>query len=551
MLDHFEKSQTMGNFMGGIIMKTHTGKTVILSLAKLEKSIPFLKRVKALALAFTFILFAILCGCAGTPLPAKHEGRCVQIKEEWLPAGFRPEWIDKIPEAKEGLKFFIGQSNEYSSEKEARDRAYKDAVNQVVAYCGVSVQVMYQYVSFHQGPSSKIADPNIAEREEILHRMDAFVSRIKSVEYVLRKADCLMQYSDNKTSFIAYVLVSVPEDEPHKILAWRKAMAKKEAELRPVFEKIRAANQELHSGLVTPALQSLVAAEEHLQRIGRDEQYYAAYTKLQKDYGLSCHDLAYQIEQLLSSVRLQKTEGDNQQCRLGISAIAPLSLQAASHYAGQDIPLKNQLIIFQDNQGNVLQKVRTDADGVASYVPKISNAGTYYYNAVLSMEAKGGSAAQKEVTFSLNVGPRFTLSASLDRSFYLAGDKAAITISVSGKAALAIFNCMADNTVAMLYPPMARYNTEKAKGILGPETTFYFPPPDSDVVLEMHPLPGHVTDRESFVVVAVPLTEEGDFLFTDYFPETRNITLSEFNELYSQISEEAVKKILSYEVRRR
>jgi len=343
----------------------------------------------------------------------------------------------------------------------------------------------------------------------------------------------------------------VPEDEPKKILAWRKAIAKKEAELRPVFEKIRAANKELQDGLIAPALQSLVAAEEHLQSISRDEQYYAAYTKLQKEYGLTCHDLAYQIEQVLSSVRLKKTDIGKQQCRLGISAIAPLRLQAAFHYEGRDIPLKNQLILFQDDQRSILQEIRTDADGMASYVPKISSPGTYTYYALLRLEARGGSLAQKEVIFSLNVGPRFTLSASLDQSFYLAGDKAAITISVSAKAALAIFNLMADNTVAMLYPPMARYNTEKDKGILGPETTFYFPSADLDLILEMHPLPGHVADRESFAVVAVPLNEESGFSFTDYFPEGRAITVSEFNKIYNGITEEVVKKVLSYEVRRR
>jgi len=532
-------------------MKTRVGKIDLLSLVKLKKSIIPSNRAKALALVSTFILFAVLCGCAGKPLRPTQEAHCIQIKEEWLPDGIRPEWIDKIPGAKEGLKFFVGQSNAYSTEKDARDRAYKDALNQVVAYCGVSVQMMYQYVSFHRGPSSKIADPNIAEREEILHQMDAFVSRIKPVEYALRKVDCLTQHKNIKISFVAYVIVSVPEDEPKKILAWRKAIAKKEAELRPVFEKIRAANKELQDGLIAPALQSLVAAEGYLQRISRDEQYYAAYTKLQKKYGLTCHDLACQIEQVLSSVRLKKKDIGNQQCRLGIGAIAPLRLQAAFHYEGRDIPLKNQLILFQDDQRCILQEVRTDVDGMASYVPKISSRGTYTYYALFRLEARGGRLAQKEVIFSLKVEPRFTLSASLDQSFYLAGDKAAITISVSGKAALAIFNLMADNTVAMLYPPMAKYHTEKAKGILGPETTFYFPSADSDLILEMHPLPGHVADRESFAVVAVPLNEESGFSFTDYFPGGRAITVSEFNKIYNGITEEVVKKVLSYEVRRR
>ena len=142
--------------------------------------------------------------------------------------------------------------------------------------------------------------------------------------------------------------------------------------------------------------------------------------------------------------------------------------------------------------------------------------------------------------------PGFFLEASVNKPFYLSGEKAVIRAKVSKKSHIAIFNIRADDRVAMLYPVSSRVETL----MLQSNETFLFPSPDSGLVLEMDTLKGHKQDSEAFMIVVVNAEKNASFQFADYFSADRLYLVPEFFEAYSRFAEMAVEKILPYEVRK-
>ena len=143
--------------------------------------------------------------------------------------------------------------------------------------------------------------------------------------------------------------------------------------------------------------------------------------------------------------------------------------------------------------------------------------------------------------------PGFFLEASVNRPFYIDGEKAVVRAKVSKKSHLAIFNIRADDRVAMLYPVSSMVKTRALQS----NETFLFPSSDSGLVLEMGTLKGHKQDNEAFMVVAVNAEKNPSFRFADYFSADRLYLVTEFFEAYSRVAEAAVEKILPYEVRKR
>lgn len=143
--------------------------------------------------------------------------------------------------------------------------------------------------------------------------------------------------------------------------------------------------------------------------------------------------------------------------------------------------------------------------------------------------------------------PSFFLETSVNKPFYLSGEKAVIKAKVSKRSYLAVFNIRADDRVAMLYPVSGRVKTR----LLQSNETFLFPSPDSGLVLEMGTLKGHKQDSEAFMVVAVNAEKNSSFRFADCFSADRLYLVPEFFEIYSRFAEVAVEKILPYEVRKK
>lgn len=133
------------------------------------------------------------------------------------------------------------------------------------------------------------------------------------------------------------------------------------------------------------------------------------------------------------------------------------------------------------------------------------------------------------------------LTAKLNNTVFRNGEKARVALSVKRDARIAIFNIMADDRVALLFP-----NHHETSNLISPKNEWVFPARDSKVELEMHTLPGHEKDAESLFVVAVNRSQNVEFL--DMFTVLEPMSFSEFFKKLSQIADYSEDVILPYEV---
>jgi len=128
----------------------------------------------------------------------------------------KPDWVINEPTEEKDNLIFIGSSELKSSEVEARNEAYRDAVKKFAQYCGIKViEIATRNLSF-EGLASDIKNPDIMEQKKESQVTNIFVSRAKARSWFITKKNIV--YSDN-TSGIgleAKVKVEVPQSEYEK-----------------------------------------------------------------------------------------------------------------------------------------------------------------------------------------------------------------------------------------------------------------------------------------------------------------------------------------------
>src|SRR3989339_943836 len=173
-------------------------------------------------IAFLFLLSAVLVGCTSTtgrPLP-------IDEKKVWSSQEQKPDWTTREPEAKDGNQFFIGLSNKFDTEKEARDNAYSHALNNVVKYISTDVKAKTERLIAATGLSSKIIDPTVTVRGLEEQLSSAVARRVKPQEYYIEKwesirytQDKLQQGDEKHTYYVIYLLANVPQAEVERVIA--------------------------------------------------------------------------------------------------------------------------------------------------------------------------------------------------------------------------------------------------------------------------------------------------------------------------------------------
>jgi hypothetical protein len=133
------------------------------------------------------------------------------------------------------------------------------------------------------------------------------------------------------------------------------------------------------------------------------------------------------------------------------------------------------------------------------------------------------------------------LKAKLNTTIFRSGEKASVTVSVVRESRLAIFNIMANDRVAMLFP-----NLHETDNLIMPKHERLYPARDSKVDIEIHALPGHEKDAEAIFVVAVESSQNTDFM--DLFAEAEPMGFGDFFKKLSEISDYSEDLILPYEV---
>lgn len=133
------------------------------------------------------------------------------------------------------------------------------------------------------------------------------------------------------------------------------------------------------------------------------------------------------------------------------------------------------------------------------------------------------------------------LQARLNSSVFREGEKARVTVRTARDAGVAIFNIMADDHVALLFPHPQETNNRLAAG-----RDFVFPAADSKVELVMQPLSGRQKDAEALLVIA---WEKGqDIRVMEMFPSGAPAGFSEFFRTLADIADRCEETILPYEV---
>jgi len=133
------------------------------------------------------------------------------------------------------------------------------------------------------------------------------------------------------------------------------------------------------------------------------------------------------------------------------------------------------------------------------------------------------------------------LTANLNNVVFRAGEKAKVTVKTKNAAGVALFNIMADDTAALLFP-----NAYEKENHLAPGKNLVFPEKDAKVELEMQTLPGHPRDAEAVLVIAWDEASKIDIM--KRFEPGEAIPVSEFFARLSEIIDQCEDRILPYEV---
>lgn len=128
------------------------------------------------------ILVMFLTGCATTG--TKNIGEQTLI---WCSHDKRPDWLTYEPQRDNENLFFVGLSGKFASEKEAREDALREAVNNAVKYIGIDVRSRFEKIQMSWGLSSEIMDPAVATREVEEHSSKALTRRVKAKEWYIEK----------------------------------------------------------------------------------------------------------------------------------------------------------------------------------------------------------------------------------------------------------------------------------------------------------------------------------------------------------------------------
>jgi len=133
------------------------------------------------------------------------------------------------------------------------------------------------------------------------------------------------------------------------------------------------------------------------------------------------------------------------------------------------------------------------------------------------------------------------LKAKLNNTVFRSGEKAKFSLKAAKSARFAVFNIMADDRVAMIFP-----NIHELDNLITPGREMTFPAKDANIELEVQTLPGHQRDAEAYLIVV--WDSASDIKIMDLFPETEPLGVSDFFGKLAEIAESIEDTILPYEV---
>ena len=160
-------------------------------------------------------------GCAGSGVTAPQAPKPplpVAEQKIWSSQEIRPDWLTKEPETKEGRLFFIGLSDKFLMEKDARNNAQQEAIKKVVQYIGVNVKSKFERMVTSTGLSTGVIDPTKVMKEFDEQLSSAVARRVKPSEWYIEKWE-KRQGTEQKIYHLVWLLAKVPQAEVDRVIA--------------------------------------------------------------------------------------------------------------------------------------------------------------------------------------------------------------------------------------------------------------------------------------------------------------------------------------------
>lgn len=149
------------------------------------------------------LMFASGCATTGVSVAPGAPGE----KLIWSSEEERPKWTVEEPEVDSGMMLFVGVAEKYATEAEARDRAMRNATNQVVRYLGTLAKDKYERVATDFGLSSSVVDPTASARTYEKQLAANVAKKLKSKKFYLEQWQ-----TPTGTGWKVFVMATVPLD---------------------------------------------------------------------------------------------------------------------------------------------------------------------------------------------------------------------------------------------------------------------------------------------------------------------------------------------------
>lgn len=200
---------------------------------------------KFIGMMTVLVAAALVIGCASSPEKEAAKKRAAALEAlkpiQSIPEK-RPDWVDSVPITKTELAF-VGVSNQYATDAEARNAAQNNARNQLVHYYGTLMSDKGRTAKASYGITSDVFDPQIASQELEEYLYEGIAKQIAAKEFYTE----VYLTTDTKYAYKVYALLPIEKKIADAAIkeylqnaadAYKaQAAAERDAEKRMQFEK--------------------------------------------------------------------------------------------------------------------------------------------------------------------------------------------------------------------------------------------------------------------------------------------------------------------------
>ena len=232
-----------------------------MNMKNTKKRIPAMIMAAGLVGMAAALALSLVTGCASSPkkqakeAARQREAAIAALKPIQTIPEKRPSWVDSVPITNKMLSF-VGVSNQYATDAEARNEAQGDGRGQLVKYYGTLISDKGRKATATYGITSDVFDPQVASQE-----LEEFVAEGLAKGLPAKEFYTEVYFTQaSKNAFKVYALMQIDKEQADKAMQeycnqkaaeyQSKAEAEKDAEKRRQLEK----TSELFGGMLQPSL---------------------------------------------------------------------------------------------------------------------------------------------------------------------------------------------------------------------------------------------------------------------------------------------------------